>query len=232
MRGFWIIVSIIAIILLFFIFRGESASTRELNNDQIAQITYIGILGVLVASSILASGIKLTHVIRNVFIWIVIGFALMVGYNNRYELQDIAHNLTAGIIPNSPISRYDENGLTVLLKRAPSGHFETRANVNGKKLNFMVDTGASTVVLSSEDAYDLGIDTRALNYTITVNTANGTAPAAPVILDSIKIGDIERKNIRAMVTQPDAMDGSLLGMSFLDRLSGYTVRGDQLILVD
>lgn len=168
---------------------------------------------------------------RNIFIWLAIIFALMIGYNNRYELQDMIHRLTAGIIPASPVSSYKNGRLTVMLSRATSGHFEARAFSDGSPVHFMVDTGASSVVLTFSDARRIGIDTGKLRYTIPVSTANGTTSTAPVVLASLKIGDIIRTNVHALVARLDVTNISLLGMDFLNRLSGYTVREDRLILV-
>jgi len=150
----------------------------------------------------------------------------------RYYLQDITHQLTAGLVPSSPLARYDAGNLSVTLRRGRSGHFEARALVNGSPLSFMLDTGASRVVLAHEDAVGIGLDVDNLNYSVTTSTANGLAQAAPVRLQSVDIGGIERHNVSALVMRPRAMSGSLLGMSFLNSLSGYTVRADQLTLVD
>jgi aspartyl protease family protein len=88
------------------------------------------------------------------------------------------------------------------------------------------------VVLSKEDAERAGIDTSSLAYNVPINTANGRATAASITIATLQIGDIQRHNIRAMVTQEGLMTGSLLGMNFLQTLGGFSVRGDQLIMMD
>lgn len=231
MRLFWLAVSAIAL-LAFVIYLVGQRSSSPVSSDQIANATYLGIIGLVAASAVLGSGIPLTHLMRNIFIWLAIIFALMIGYNNRYELQDTLHKLTAGIIPSSPVSSYDNGRLTVTLSRANNGHFETAALVNGKPVHFMVDTGASSVALSFRDAQRIGIDTDKLNYVIPVRTANGTTKAASIVLDTLNVGSIMRTNVHALVALPDSTGDSLLGMAFLNRLSGYTVRGDRLILAD
>ncbi len=87
-------------------------------------------------------------------------------------------------------------------------------------------------MLSKEDAERAGIDTSSLNYSVPINTANGRATAASITIAKLQIGDIERQNVRAMVTQEGLMTGSLLGMNFLQTLGGFSVRGDQLIMMD
>lgn len=97
-------------------------------------------------------------------------------------------------------------------------------------MTLLVDTGASTVVLKPADAARAGIDTRSLSYTAAVQTANGTAYAAPVRLRSIAIGPIELRDIEALVAKPGSINENLLGMSFLRRLRSYEFSKDFLTL--
>jgi len=230
MRLFWLIMAILAALLIFLWWRDMLPAS--VSSDDFAQASRLGIIALLIAASVLASGIKMVDLLRHCLVWFSLIMVLIIGYHHRYYLQDITHQLTAGLVPSSPIARYDAGNLTVTLRRGPSGHFETRALVNGRPLFFMLDTGASRVVLAHEDAVSIGLDVNNLTYSVTTSTANGLAQAAPVRLQSVDIGGIERRNVSALVMRPRAMSGSLLGMSFLNSLSGYTVRADQLTLVD
>jgi len=96
----------------------------------------------------------------------------------------------------------------------------------------LVDTGASRVALSYEDAVKLGLDPDKLAYTQSVLTANGEARAAPVTLSEVAIGPIVRKDIKAMVTEEGKLDQSLLGMSFLSTLDFLQMQTDELRLRD
>jgi aspartyl protease family protein len=110
-----------------------------------------------------------------------------------------------------------------------SGHFVLQATVGPGLVTFMVDTGATSVALSRADAESVGLVGSRLNFTQTVQTANGIARVAPVTLDSITVGQLTLRDVRAVVVdQPMAM--SLLGMSFLSRLNGYEVRDRRLVL--
>src|SRR5690606_33608509 len=127
--------------------------------------------------------------------WAVIILGLVAGYQYRYELQDAASRITAGLIPGSPISGRNVDGaLTVTLAKAASGHFEVNGRVNGERVHFLVDTGASSVVLSQQDAERAGINTASLNYSVPITTANGQASAAVITIATLQIGDIERQN--------------------------------------
>jgi len=110
-----------------------------------------------------------------------------------------------------------------------SGHFLVQIDVNGIAVPFLVDTGASKVVLSLADARRIGFETDWLDYTERYRTANGTVRAAPVSLDEMRLGEMELRDVSASVNA-SSMDISLLGMSFLGRLDGYEVRDEEMIL--
>ncbi|WP_273725219.1 TIGR02281 family clan AA aspartic protease [Brucella gallinifaecis] len=232
-RLFWIVIAAIAVVILLLMANNESGTTLGLANDAFGQAAYMGIWGVVLAAGILGSGIRLSDFARNMAVWAAIILALVAAYQYRYELQDVGSRITAGLIPGSPISgRALDGSLTVTLAKSANGHFEVNGRVNGARVHFLADTGASSVVLSQEDAERAGIDTSSLVYNVPINTANGRASAASINISTLQIGDIERQNIRAMVTQEGLMTGSLLGMNFLQTLGGFSVRGDQLIMMD
>ncbi|MGH6760159.1 MAG: TIGR02281 family clan AA aspartic protease [Phyllobacterium sp.] len=232
-RLFWIIIALIGGVILLLIANDGSGTTLGMTNDAFAEAAYYSIWGLVLGAVILGSGIPLGDFVRNLAIWVMIILALVAGYQYRFELQEAANRITAGLIPGSPISsRNNEGRVTVALEKSRSGHFEVSGRVNGASVNFMIDTGASSVVLSASDARKAGLDPEKLSYTAPVYTANGTAQAALVRLDQLKIGDIERHGVRAMVVQEGLLTGSLLGMNFLETLSSFSVAGDQLILTD
>jgi aspartyl protease family protein len=110
------------------------------------------------------------------------------------------------------------------------GHFRTEAEINGRSIDVMVDTGASLVALTQEEAIRLGIYVRPDVFTHTAKTANGTARVAPVTISRITIGDITVRNVPAVVSERGKSDQTLLGMSFLGRLSRVEMRGGTLVL--
>jgi aspartyl protease family protein len=94
----------------------------------------------------------------------------------------------------------------------------------------VLDTGASSVVLTQDDARAAGLPLEVLNYTVGIDTANGRTRAAPVTLDRVAIGGLEERSVDALVVQPGQLRTSLLGMSFLNRLQSWQVNGDRLML--
>lgn len=117
--------------------------------------------------------------------------------------------------PTVPVSRTSR---TVELKASGYGHFHARVYINGRPIDTMVDTGASLVALPYEDARAAGITVRDSDYTHRVNTANGVARVAIVMLDSVAIEDIVVRNVRAAVAEPGKLTKPLLGMTFLGQL--------------
>ena len=121
---------------------------------------------------------------------------------------------------------------TARLELSSNGHYMTEAMIDGASILVMVDTGASSVALSYEDAQRVGVRESDLSFNAPVSTANGTVNAAPVMIRRITIGGVSVEDVSAMVLPPGAMSGSLLGMSFLSRLDSYEVRQGVLILRD
>jgi aspartyl protease family protein len=121
-------------------------------------------------------------------------------------------------------------GRTVELKAGPHGHFYSRIRVNGRDVDAMVDTGASIVALTFEDAASAGIHVRDPEFTHRVSTANGVARVAIITLDSVAIDDITVRNVRAAVAERGKLSKTLLGMSFLGQLSRTEMSRGVLVL--
>jgi aspartyl protease family protein len=128
----------------------------------------------------------------------------------------------------SPSSAADMAGVA-RLTMAGDGHYWASANVNGNPMRFLVDTGASLVVLSMEDANRAGVDLSRLSWTANVATASGDVKGARTRIDRISIGDVAVDNVEALVIR-DGLEQSLLGMSFLNRLSGWEASGKGFVI--
>ncbi len=119
---------------------------------------------------------------------------------------------------------------TVEVARDRHGHFLVDGLVDGQRLRFMVDTGASVIALTMTDAARLGIYPAERDFKAKVGTANGTIRAAPVRLREVEIDGIVVRDVRAMVLPDGALRGNLLGLSFLSRLKRYEFSGGRLVL--
>ena len=116
-----------------------------------------------------------------------------------------------------------------LVSAGDDGHFRLDATVDGAVLHFLVDTGATSIVLNRQDAERLGFNNDTLSFTRRTQTANGIGLGAPVRLREIRVGSIVVRDIRALVNKAP-MSSSLLGINFLERLSGYSVKDGILTL--
>jgi aspartyl protease family protein len=118
------------------------------------------------------------------------------------------------------------------LKADKSGHYFARAEINGTTIAVMVDTGASGVALSYEDAEKVGLRPHSLDYDTPVNTANGIVRAARVKLRRVEVDNVRVRDVDGLVLPEGALRGSLLGMSFLSRLSSFRIENGVLYLKD
>ena len=119
-------------------------------------------------------------------------------------------------------------GAVVLARR--QGHFDVDGRVNGRRIDFVVDTGASVVALTARDAARLGIHPSRNAFVADVKTANGTIRAAPARLDVVQIGSLELRDVTALVLPDDALSDNLLGLSFLSRLHRFEYSDGKLVL--
>lgn len=131
---------------------------------------------------------------------------------------------SAGIAQSRP------SGRSVELKSGRNGHFFAEAEINGRRVDIMIDTGASIVALTYEDAVTAGVSPRDSDFTHRVSTANGTARVAPVMLSRVQIGDVMVRNVQAAVAEPGKLHVTLVGNSFLSRLARYEMRSGRMLL--
>ncbi|MCT7375535.1 TIGR02281 family clan AA aspartic protease [Chelativorans salis] len=232
MRLFWIIIAVMAAGLVLLIANHENGQVFGIENNAFASVLYLGLWVAVLTVGIVGSGMRFSAVARDLAYWLLILLVLTTGYQYRYELQDVASRLTAGLVPGSPMTVAGSEGHAVMLDKSSNGHFEVRMQVNGTTVRALVDTGASATVLTAADAERVGIAAEDLHFTTPVMTANGRALAASASLDELRIGPIERSNMPVLVAEPGRLEQSLLGMQFLSSLSGFEMRGDRLILRD
>jgi aspartyl protease family protein len=127
-----------------------------------------------------------------------------------------------------PVKATSDGG--VQLKAGSDGHFTADAEINGRSVGVLVDTGATMVALTYEDAEDAGIFLRPSDFTGRASTANGVAKVAPITISKISIGDITVRNVGGTVAERGKLQKTLLGMTFLSRLSRVDMQSGSLIL--
>ena len=164
--------------------------------------------------------------LRHAAVWLAVGAALVLGYSFRFEVSELGDRLAGAVVPSRAI---EQAGGAVTIRAGRDGHFAVDAEVDGARVRFLVDTGASDIVLSPSDARRLGFDLEPLVFSRRYRTANGVILGAPVRLGKVRVGSITVNGVAASVNGAE-MERSLLGMSFLDRLSGYEVARGTLTL--
>ena len=228
-----IALGIIGIGAIALILNHDKGSIFGIENDRFANLIFFGAWAAVLGAAILPRKGEFKRVTSNLLTWLAIILVLMTAHVYRYELQDIGSRLSGGILPGSPISTQTVDGRNqIMVVRSNSGHYEVNGSVNGNSVRFLVDTGASSVVLSARDAKSVGIDVDNLRFSSPVSTANGMTQAAKIRVEEISIGTITRYNLSVMVSKPGDLKESLLGMNFIDTLWGFEIRGDRLTFTD
>jgi aspartyl protease family protein len=119
---------------------------------------------------------------------------------------------------------------SVQVGRGQGGEFALQARINGVNAPMVIDTGATSVVLTYETAKAIGLPLELLEYDVDLETAGGHTKAARLTLDRLAIGKLVERSVPALVVPHGQMKTNLLGMSFLDRLESWEVRADSLML--
>jgi len=128
------------------------------------------------------------------------------------------------------LRKHTASARAVQIPRAQNGEFALRARINGVSAPMVVDTGATSVVLTYETAKAAGLPLEVLDYDVDVETASGHTKAARLTLNRLAIGKLVERSVPALVVPHGQMKTNLLGMSFLDRLESWEVRSDRLML--
>jgi aspartyl protease family protein len=183
------------------------------------------LLVALVASGALLRT-RLSHALRSIAVWSAIIALLLIGYSFRGEITDLALRLRSELIPSYPVASAPGE---MVIRRDAGGGFYVTGQVNGQPVRFLVDTGASDIVLSPADAQRLGVDLGALQFDRQVETANGPGLGAPYTAETLAIGPIQLTQTPMSVNKAP-MSSSLLGMAFFNRLQSFRFEGDRLYL--
>jgi aspartyl protease family protein len=226
-RLLWLLLIGILIAILILIAQRGVGTVGPLSTSDFGSLSYKILILVFLGAAVLTMfRERFTQAIVAALLWVVLGLLLVIGYSYRFELGDVADRVLAELIPGHVIS----HGRTVEVARANGGDFTISGQINGAHVPMVLDTGASSVVLTPDDAKAAGLPLDLLNYTVSIDTANGRTRAAAVTLERVGVGSIVEHAVPALIAQPGQLKTSLLGMSFLNRLESYSVNSEKLIL--
>jgi aspartyl protease family protein len=226
-RLLWLLLAGLLVALLIFIARHGASNIGALSGAQFGSLAYkIALLVFVGATVLIMFRERFAQALAAALLWVVLALILVIGYSYRFELRGVYDRVLAELVPGHVVS----HGRSVEVARAFNGDFDVTVEINGAPARMVLDTGASSVVLTREDAKAAGLPLEVLVYSTTIETANGRTRAAPVRLDRIAVGGLAERAVDALVAQPGQLKTSLLGMSFLNRLQSWEVRGDRLLL--
>lgn len=211
-------------LLLFTLDRWFPIGRTGADNASIVQTLLI--LAMLSSGLLYARQTDWGRAARAAGLWLVVITALVLGYAYQDPLMNVAMHLRSQLVPGYAVAT-GERELTI--SESDGGSYLVFGTVNDVQIRFLVDTGATDIVLSPSDARKAGIDTGALRYERPYATANGIGYGATVTVDRLTVGAITLSHVPVSVQQAE-MGVSLLGMDFLRRLKSYAVQDRKLIL--
>jgi aspartyl protease family protein len=230
-RLLWIVIAALGFTVIALAFRHQQGTIAGMELEQFSRLAY------LLALLVLVTGFghffyysRIGEMIRAVMFWALVILVLALGYSYRAELEGISERVLSELLISRPGTLSSGPGATVQVARARGGDFSVQAEVNGSPVTMLVDTGASSVVLTQEAAKAASLPLDLLKYDVPIETASGRTRAAAVVLDRISVGGIVERRVPALISAPGELRTSLLGMSFLNRLQSFEIRGGRLVM--
>ncbi|MFO7920652.1 TIGR02281 family clan AA aspartic protease [Rhodobacteraceae bacterium W635] len=191
-----------------------------MEKTEIASLVYLGLLGVALAGSMISANRQhIGRVARYALTW---GLLIAAGVISVGLWPDLRQT----VLPQQ--STVTDAG-EISVPRSFDGHYYLTLQINGAPVRFVVDTGATDMVLTPQDAAHAGLETASLRYTSRAMTANGMVQTAPVRLDLVEVGPISDRQVPAVVNG-SPMQESLLGMSYLNRFSRISIEDGRMVL--
>lgn len=200
---------------------------ENLANSDKPQVVYMVVLLIfLISSLVFRKDFSFTKMLKYIALWSLVALATVAVYTYRYELNIFKNRILGTINPS--LAQIDERG-EIIINISADGHYYIDTKVNGAQVRFMIDTGASDIVVGINDAQRLGIKQESLSFDRSYQTANGTIYGARFLIDEFEVSGMKFEHVFATVSNVE-MDMPLLGMSFLRRFQKYEFYQDRLVL--
>lgn len=196
------------------------------DSDHQSFIYSLLLLALLVSSLIFRREIALSKALKYLALWAMIALVAVGLYAYRYQFGDFKDKMLGAFNPTAV--RTSDNG-EMIINLSSDGHFYIDVKINNVPMRFMIDTGASDIVIDKNQAQKLGINLQDLAFNKRYQTANGVSFGASVILQQVQVGDVKFNNIAASVNSAQ-LGTPLLGMSFLRQFRKYEFYQDRLLL--
>jgi aspartyl protease family protein len=191
-----------------------------MEENDFARLIYLSVLVVAILGSVLISRRgAYGKMFRQAGVWLLIFMGIVAIVASWQDIRQSGQTTSF---------QQSQDGAIIIPKEI-DGHFHLTLTINDRPIDFLVDTGASDIVLTRKDAARVGFDPNRLDYWGMANTANGTVRLATIRLETVRLGEFIDKNIRASVNKAP-MEKSLLGMRYLSKFSAIEISNDQMIL--
>ena len=192
-----------------------------MSGDNIAQVVYLVLLGSVIGFwFLIQTRQSMNRTLQQAAVWALIFIGAIAAAGLWGDIRQ------ASLFTQSVDAQTGE----IDVPRSPDGHYYLTLDVNGEPVKFIVDTGATDMVLTLQDAERAGVELEDASFFGRANTANGQVRVAPVTLDAVTLGEVTDRGVRASVNEGD-MDASLLGMSYLQRFDRIEISNGKLVLV-
>lgn len=196
------------------------------NNEWLNAFYLVVILAFVISGVMTRKDMPFAKMAKYFAAWLGIALIVIILYSFRYNFADFKSRVVGEL---NPAYVQATNSGQIIINKSYDNHFYANVKINDVNVRFMIDTGASDVVLSLDDADRVGIDISKLIFNKPYQTANGTSFGASTIAKKIQFGNLQLRNVRISVNNAD-MGTSLLGMSFLSKFKKYEFYQDKLIL--
>lgn len=194
--------------------------------DKTADLLYSLLFLLLVVSSLAARRLPLGQTVKYALAWVAIFAGAVVLYSFRAPAVQVWEQIRRELFPGSPI----QSGKTIRVRMGEDGHFHVDAQVNGRTLSFLIDSGATTTLLSQPGARAVGAEVDTNGFPVATETANGTAMMRRGRIASLRVGSIVRQDFPVLVSVDANDDTNLLGMNFLSSLHNWRVESREMVL--
>ncbi len=199
---------------------------NAISSHEWSNVIYILILVVFLIMGFSSKDLPIKKIFEFTGLWIVFALVALVLYSYRFEFLEVKDRVLSDLFPAKAINK---NHKQLVLNIAQDGHYYLNVKIKNNEVRFMIDTGASDMVIDEKIALKLGYDLKKINYNKVFQTANGQSYGASIYFDEVDVSGIKFNNVQASITNSDLVI-PLLGMSFLQKFYKYEFFRDKLIL--
>lgn len=224
--GPWLWLGFLALVALGLWLLSRWFPVRQTAMDQIGLIQWFGFLALASSGLLYVRRFKAKETARGVALWVAVAACLVLAFSFQDQLLGLWHRLRSAVIPGYPVQTAPGE---MVISESPGGHYLVYGRINDTPVAFLVDTGASDIVLSPADAKRIGVDFSTLSFDHVYETANGQGRGAPYRVSTLRVGAIVLHDVPVSINQAP-MQTSLLGVAFLRRLKSFGFGDHKMVL--